>query len=341
MTAWKQVGKAIGSRGHRPEHSVERGGRRSPPRVAAALVITTVTVTAGMGVGTTPRAAADAVTLHYTCTLASFPSQGMTAQVVWTSPNSVVVGQPVPAVPVHATATVGPPVTVALALIGASYVSGSVDVTGVVNAPEGQISAMAHGTVPRTPVPGSGPLTITATATTPGLVFHQPGHATVTISRTLAAHADMTTVQGGPALVGHADVTCALDPGQNTVVASFEITPPAATPTLGGATVPSAHGGRSGTGASTRGPVIPGSVGSASSLTVPTTSALTTTQPVTPPIPPVVPADPPPIATVLAGALTVLDGWLLAVILAVAATSGGTVWWLMRRRCRRLHGSFR
>lgn len=328
----------------RRERRMGGGGRRSSARIAA-LVATTVVASAGTGIWTTQPAAADEVTLRYTCTVAPVPSQDINVRLLWITPKSVVVDQPTPAIPIRGTTTVGPVVTRTLATLGASEVSGSVDATGNVNAPGGQTSATVHLIALPTPVPSSGPLTITATGTSPGLVFHQPGHATVTAGRTLAVHADMTNAQGGRPPISHADVTCLLRPDQMTTVASFEIVPATATPTTaaGGSSGPSAPGGRSGTGVSTGEQVISDSGGSASTPTESTTSAAPTTAPVTPTAPPALPAvSAPPTATRSAGSMTVLDSLLLAVILVVtAAISGSTVWWVMQRRCHRLHGSFR
>ncbi|KAA2262723.1 hypothetical protein F0L68_12590 [Solihabitans fulvus] len=289
-----------------------------------------MTVAVSGGVCGAGQATADSAgaTLRYTCTLSSFPGQAMTAQLAWDAPATVLVGQAAPTVTVTATATVGPTVTWALGLVGAATVAGSVDAPGVVAAPEGNIGAAVRMIVPRTAVPASGPMAVHAAGTTPGLVFHQPGHATVTVGNDLALHFSPRDAGGNPTVTGEVDLSCTLDPGQNAVVFSFTITPaPVAAPPVGPATSPA----RSPTGTGTRETATLSSSGSslsATDSTAPSTSVSGSAQ-----------------STATAAATPTAErakiGDLAATSAAFLAAGAGVaacVWWLMRRRRRHVSG---
>jgi hypothetical protein len=266
------------------------------------MAAVTVATSVGMWGAGFAAAASAKVTLHYTCVLSPFPGEAMTAQLAWNAPGSVMVGRTIPTFTLNAQATVSPTVTWALGLVGAATVEGSVDAPGIVDAPEGNISAAVRLTVPRTDVPASGPITVRATGTASGLVFHQPGHAEITAGNELAMHFIPKDASGNPTPAGEVDLSCTLDPGQNPVVFSFEITPArAATPTTGIAgQATSPTGGLTGTG--TPGP----------SESVSGTEHSTATATVTP---------------------TAQRWWLAgAGILTAVAGVIGCLWWLRRRR---------
>ncbi|MFD2420334.1 DUF6801 domain-containing protein [Amycolatopsis pigmentata] len=200
-----------------------------------ARIGTTVTVmTIGMGMWVTGSAAANpgGVTLHYSCSLPPFPVQiALTGQVTWNAPESLPVGRATPAYDFDITATVDASATRLAQFVGVAAAEGTVDGAVVVRAPEGDIPVSKSESVPLIPIPASGPIIIHATGTTPSLVFHRPGLVTIVLNPVLAVHMDLKSADGSPAPISHADVSCALDPGQNGSVASIEIAPAAAGPT--------------------------------------------------------------------------------------------------------------
>lgn len=226
--------------------------------VAVAVVV------AGWGLwqpGSAAVAATAGVTLQYTCSF----FQSMTAQLVWTAPPEVVVGEPTPAATVTAAATISAADTAPLRFDGVASVDGSGDVADAVVAPEGTIHTALHLVVSPTPVPSSGPMTFHATGTLSGLVFHQPGHAIVDVGTALDLVLTPRGANGNP-IVGPVSVSCTLNHGQDPEVFSFDIMPaplPPRTPTttrpvpppavagVGGAGTPGAglSGGSSGSGA--------------------------------------------------------------------------------------------
>lgn len=294
-----------------PNSPVPSTGSRWKVVLAAAAVAGLQAWGAGPAV-----AEADEATLRFTCTVDSFPGQSVTARLNWTAPDSVVAGQPTPALSIGVTTTLSPVVTDAAAFIHVASVEGRIDATGVVATPEGEASVDVPLTVPRTEVPDSGPMTIRATGTVPGQVFNEPGPATVTIGRDFAVRVDLKDASGGPAAIPHLDISCVLDSGQDTVLAEFEIVAGARGPATGGwpmtpaAPVPSPPStGTHPMAAPGAAPEVPGTAGGdpreATAGAVSPTAALADT----------------------GGTRT----WLLgSVILAVVAS--GCSWWLVRRR---------
>ena len=191
-------------------------------RIAATVLVVTTAV--GAVVWGAGFANAGEVTLQYQCSLPPFPAQGMTLRLTWNAPNSVPVGQRTPAIPVNGTATMGEVVTQTLGLIGATTVEGTLNATGVVVAPEGDLHAAVSVTVPRTDVPTSGPITIAGSGTAPVLVFHQPGHAMITADSGFTVHVVPRDANGNLTFAGELDASCTLDAGQNNVLTSFDIT---------------------------------------------------------------------------------------------------------------------
>jgi hypothetical protein len=243
----------------RPHGRTGRGMRTSR---AAGVVLVAITVAACGGVcgaGTAIAASAE-VTLQYQCSLSPFPAQAMTARLTWNAPDSVPAGQIAPVVPVDATATLGAIITQALGFDGAATVEGTATVMGVLAAPDGNTTITRPLTVSRTAVPASGPITVAATGTTmPGFVFHRPGRATVTAGTVFTVHMILKNASGGSPMVGQADASCTLDPGQNTVLASFEITAPptAPIPPTGGQAGPPRGGAAGSPGAGSPGAAGP------------------------------------------------------------------------------------
>jgi hypothetical protein len=303
---------------------VERCSRllRASMRGRARVVVAAVLLAASVGVLGTGLSVVGStgVTLDYTCTLPlpPFPEQPMVAQVTW-KPAPVIVGQATPVVTISATAMAGPAVTSLLGVEGAATVEGSVEGPGTVVAPEGTISSSLKLIVPRTGVPASGPMTVSAAGTTPSLVFHQPGHATVNVGSALVLHVALRDSGGNPTAVSNLDVSCTLDSGQDTVVYSFDIMPmPSAPPA---------------TTTATTGPVPAPTVTAPPATVRPPDPTSSTAQPVVPT------ATPPPTSKArvgdrAAGFWHALVGWWLAAAAILAAVAGATggVWWHMRRR---------
>lgn len=295
--------------------------RVSVPRVLGVIAVVAFTGGTGVAAGAAP------LILRYTCSFPLIGDQPMTTTLVWNASDRHAVGQATPPLPVNASGTIGPFVTEALRLAGATTVEGAADATAVVGAPEGDIGVTTPLTVPSTAVPASGPMTFTAHGTAPSVVFNRPGDARITVGG-LALHMTPRNANGDLTVLGVVQASCELDPGQNGVLASFRILPAAGstTPPTGVPPQPTPAG-----------PVAPGSptdpspsAGSdpgTSGTTSAAATAASSDDPVT------------RSSTASAGDIVETDGSSLLGLLLVAvgvptagAVACGCVWWLRRRR---------
>jgi hypothetical protein len=291
-----------------------------------------VTAAGGVGGAGPADAGPDGITLRYTCSMPLFPTQPMTVRLSWNAPKSVPVGRHTPIVPVTAVATMGDAVTKGLDVISAATVEGRADATGVVAAPEGSTPAGLALTVPKTDVPKSGPITVVASGKTPVFVFHRAGHATITVGSAFAVRLTPKTADGGSTFLDQVNASCTLTPGQDTVLTSFEITPPRAEPAPGRTAKPAAGTGGGSIPSGKKAPAAPRPSGSAAAGTPSTApssgvsvigdtgpaathgTALTTVS-----------------ATGLAAAVA---PWLALGVALIVGAVLGCVWWLRRRHRR-------
>lgn len=189
---------------------------------AVGIVAGTFALTAGLSV---PAANAATISLKYHCTASVFGAdldQGTwTAAVTVGLPNTVNIGDAIPAPKVTAKVTTSAASGDTMRGLGVKSVDGTSDAAYTF----GSTKATAKLTIPSTPVPASGPVVTTASgngaaATAPST----PGDIPVTIgdfSGTLNAHPST-----GPAL--GLGLTCTLLPGQNTQIGVVHVVDPSA-----------------------------------------------------------------------------------------------------------------
>lgn len=186
------------------------------------IVAGTIAITAGLSA---PAATAATISLKYHCTASVFGAdldQGTwTATVTVGLPNTVNIGDAIPAPKVTAKVTTSAASGDTMRGLGVQSVDGTSDAAYKF----GSTKATAKLTIPSTAVPASGPVVTTASgngdaATAPST----PGDIPVTIgdfTGTLNAHPST-----GPAL--GLGLTCALLPGQNTQIGVVHVVDPSA-----------------------------------------------------------------------------------------------------------------
>ncbi|MFB7494555.1 DUF6801 domain-containing protein [Streptomyces sp. NPDC056161] len=165
------------------------------------------------------------VTLRYSCT---FPLIGPApvAMTITSEIPQVTVGVPTDRFVVHASAPVNAvEATLMRRLIGIKTVEGTVDASGVVNAPQGPIPAGMTFVVPRTTVPASGGFEITASGALPSETFSRSGNASVRVGD-VTMHLTVRDASGSPTWPNTFTSPCTLEAGQKNTVASFAITAP-------------------------------------------------------------------------------------------------------------------
>src|SRR5262249_12831578 len=166
---------------------------------------------AGAAVCAGPAAAATVrLELQFTCSSA-YGNVAMTARVRANAPDSAVAGEAVPGVVLDASGTVDSIARFGLGLIGAPKVEGAADAGIMVQAPQGDTPVPVRLTIPNTPVPASGAVTVGASGITPVFVFTRPGSATVSFS-SLTLHLTPVT-SSGTTPVSTVDASCVLAPG--------------------------------------------------------------------------------------------------------------------------------
>ncbi len=210
-------------------------GGEGSPKIRVLRMATAVALVGSMALfGAGAAAAAPApLTLRYTCSFPLIGDQSVTASVARGTSDTRVVGQATPRPPVNASATISSAVRQALGLAGATTVEGTADAATVVVAPQGDITDTVPLNVPVTGVPASGSMTFQASGTLPSHVFSRPGNAKITVGG-LILHLTPRNASGGLTMLRTFDTSCELDPGQNTVLASFEILPAGESPAASG-----------------------------------------------------------------------------------------------------------
>ncbi|WP_146074960.1 DUF6801 domain-containing protein [Streptomyces sp. Ru73] len=175
---------------------------------------------AGPGAGSA-AAAPVSRTLNYTCSVQAV-SQRAAVTIDADVSRSAVVGKPTRRFAIHATSQVSDAGTTGLNWIGVKTVEGTVDADVRVTAGQDGARLTVPFTVPRTRVPESGPFDVKGTGTAPSRTFHHPGKAEISVGD-LVLHV-VPRDANGKVNPGRTDVPCTLDPGQNPVLASFDIT---------------------------------------------------------------------------------------------------------------------
>ncbi|WP_461119033.1 DUF6801 domain-containing protein [Saccharothrix stipae] len=201
---------------------LERTGRSVVGALAVATAVVGSVAFAGAGTGT---AATASLTLVYNCPFPLIGPQDMSVRIeVADLPDSAVVGQPIPASKVTATATVPATATQGLTLVGATTVEGTAKARTVVDNVGAPHDIVADLVVAKTNVPASGPFDTVATGGTPPITFANAGLTTITVgnfSTTLTPR----KADGSETGLGTFTSDCTLKPDQNTRLYQFTVTP--------------------------------------------------------------------------------------------------------------------
>ncbi|MFJ4532689.1 DUF6801 domain-containing protein [Streptomyces nigrescens] len=228
----------------------------------------------------TAAAAPTSLTLRYRCAFPYVGAQPVTMKINSDIPKSAVVGRPTPKFRIDAVVPVSSDRTKVIRLAGVRSIEGTADAKALVAAPQGDLDVSVPFDVSRTNVPESGSFHVKATGAAPARTFTRPGSAKITIGD-LTLRLALKDAKGNPTGPGEVDAPCTLDAGQNTVVASFDITgakTPSGSVTSGatgtaGAGAPGAQ--TSGSTGSTGSAGSAGSTGSTGSATDGTTRSTT------------------------------------------------------------------
>ncbi|MEV5825980.1 DUF6801 domain-containing protein [Spirillospora sp. NPDC052242] len=205
-----------------------RAGRRGAVRAAVAAASGLAAAAAGLAVAAVaaPAAAAAPATLDlgYHCTFPLIGPQPVRVSLAADVPETVRVGETMPGIAVDSVATVGAASTRALAALGTATLEGGARADATLTVPEmpGGLPVQVDVALDRTDVPASGEFTVRGSGTAPDLTFTRPGPGTIAVGN-LVLTLTPRTDDGGPGGLGTFESECVQDPGQDNVLASFEI----------------------------------------------------------------------------------------------------------------------
>ncbi|WP_158839895.1 DUF6801 domain-containing protein [Saccharothrix deserti] len=188
--------------------------------LAVGAAIAGTVVFGGAGVG---QAATASLTLVYNCPFPLIGAQDMSVKIVAEDlPDSAVVGRPIPATKVTATATVPANATMGLSLVGAKTVEGTATSQTRIDNAGTPVDVVANLTVVKTNVPSSGTFDTVASGGTPPVTLANPGRTTITVGN-FTTTLTPRRADGSTTGLGTFTVNCTLKPGQVTKLYEFTV----------------------------------------------------------------------------------------------------------------------
>jgi hypothetical protein len=196
------------------------------PRALAATGVVTAVVTIAGFLGVQAGAAADfTLSLNYTCPFPLIGNQSLVTKITTALPDTVVVNQPTPEIPISADVTVPATATQGLNLVGATTIEGTAKANAHLDNAGFGLDISPVLTIPKTQVPADGSaFTVHATGKAPSVAFPNAGNSSITVgpyTTTLTPKKD----DGTPTGLGTFDSKCTVDTGQNTTLATFVVQP--------------------------------------------------------------------------------------------------------------------
>lgn len=225
---------------------------RKPARSAAwaAALASGAAVLTGVQAPSAAAAEPVSLTLDYHCVFPLIGAEPVSVKIDTDVPKTVVAGTRIPGFVIDSVSTVGAASTRGLAAVGSRTLSGTALAKASITVPElsGGLPVPVTSTLGETAVPAEGAFSVHARGATVPLTFRETGRGTVTVGDlvlTLTPALD----DGGPSGLGTFESECTQDPGQDNVLATFDIvdaTPPPSPHhdyTVQGATTIKAAGG--------------------------------------------------------------------------------------------------
>ncbi|MFC6880583.1 MULTISPECIES: fibronectin type III domain-containing protein [Actinomadura] len=221
--------------------SAERAaaGRATAGRAAAAaLALCSATALAGVAATApaAPAASASAaepasLTLNYQCTFPLIGPQRVAVKIDADIPKTVTVNVPVPKFTVDSVSTVSAESTRGLVALYSKTVEGTAVADATLTTPDYPkgFGAVVTSTLEKTPLPASGPFDVKARGTSPNLKFRKAGPGRINVGNLLLTLTPRLE-DGGPSGLGTFESECVQEPGQDNLLAEFEIVPDDTTP---------------------------------------------------------------------------------------------------------------
>ncbi|MFB4302552.1 DUF6801 domain-containing protein [Actinomadura sp. NTSP31] len=207
--------------------------RNRARRAGAALAAAVAAVAAAglAGVAGAGPAAAGQVTLglDYHCTFPLLGPEPVHVDLTADVPSSVEVGQQMNGFTVDSVSAVNAESARALGALYSVTLEGNALADATLTVPEEPdgLPVQVDSALDKTALPASGGFTVRGKGTSPDLTFTQAGPGKVTVGN-LVLTLTPRTDDGGPTGLGTFQSECTQDPGQNNVLAGFQITLPGA-----------------------------------------------------------------------------------------------------------------
>ncbi|KAA1423180.1 fibronectin type III domain-containing protein [Nocardioides antri] len=202
----------------------------------AGLAVGLLAVAAWAGVTAAPALAtadSDPVTLDFRCTYPLIGPRALSVAVSTNLPATIEAGTATAPVQVTAVATISDDTTSGLVMVGSKSLVGSALASAHINGPSTDLDLSVPATLEPTPVPASGAFDTVARATIEPLTFPAAGSYEITVDDLLLSITPRDAA-GRTTGLDSFDSDCSLDAGQDTVIATVEVTgdgdttPPAA-----------------------------------------------------------------------------------------------------------------
>ncbi|AHH97069.1 hypothetical protein GCM10010174_38340 [Kutzneria viridogrisea] len=199
--------------------------RHRIPVLVAALALAALTTAATSAAAPVRTSGSVTKNLTYTCNFPLIGQQQVNAVLAITFPDSVAVGSVIQPTDFSVGLTLPDNATAGLRLIGATTVEGDKASAGVdVKINDTEIGVTLNGlAIPNSPVPETGPTSLTLSGPIPGLTPKAAGQVSFALGSTFAAQITPKKADGTPTGLGTFDPQCSLDPGQDVALATITV----------------------------------------------------------------------------------------------------------------------
>ncbi|GAA1791994.1 DUF6801 domain-containing protein [Actinomadura chokoriensis] len=171
-----------------------------------------------------PAAAPAALGLDYHCTFPLLGPQPVHVDLTADVPGRVSVGESMPGIVVDSVSAVNAESARGLTALYATTLEGHALADATLTVPEmpDGLAVAVDSVLEKTPIPATGGFTVKGRGTAPDLTFTQAGPGKISVGD-LVLTLTPRTDDGGESGLGTFESECAQDPGQNNVLASFDI----------------------------------------------------------------------------------------------------------------------
>jgi hypothetical protein len=196
---------------------------RAPLRKLSTIVITMGLAATGLLMASgSANAVVHTLTRQYSCTFPLIGAQNVSVTVSADLPASIPVNTLTPPITINTTTNAGRNAASALRLVGARTIDGAATAGALLTSPGVNLNLSVPITIPRQNV--NSPLVLNASGSAPAVQFPQPGTATINVGALALQNLHPRNANGGDTSLGTFNAPCTQVAGQNTQLATIQIT---------------------------------------------------------------------------------------------------------------------